>query len=813
MNFRWLTLFLHFFCITALCSVKLDTSINDLYYRGASALAGCITMEVTGDDFRDASEANPIFIRIVPDHNSFLAETRVEQASLDPLISSPINLAMKLDGGFTLIAEPDAVSIVRWVAGESQIWIRVKQSSDLWLMGLSGPVGPSSTQEVSWNLGVPARLSDGRNEMSSFGSNLPFNTRDITAVEGDFALATSSHICLDLTTSNLQVGSWLQIDIIAFDKFADLGGGVYSGQAGNDTGINFTNDFVLARGKEQRCYPGSIIQGSSSHHDGSGGLAAFTKQLTLRVDCGGRNQLGGYFHPGSSLTVSSTLANVGIEAGGARFTVEGEPAGTVLGNPESVISVNGVMLYREVDLIWDGTARWLFLETISFEVTQQFRPQSQLELGLIVQTTIQTSLEANDEAPYDGQDQNRRCQPRFLTLEAQEISLAGALVSPYLPEWPQPLDVRHLVVLSLPAPVLQTGQTETHGPGDDGAQQTGLALSTPRYIDNGDGTVTDPLTGLIWMSDTTCAGNLDWSSAVAYCNSLAAGSCSLQDDSEAGDWRLPTVREMRSLINLGYNGPALSNAAGNGQWTAGDPFLTVAAETYWTSTTTPQASSEAYSLSLMDGAGPIISKSSPLAIWPVRNSGQPWACASVAETGQTLAYASGDDGTLRSGVSLPLPRFSEMGNGTVLDRLSGLLWLRTAACAGAMIWQDALAFVNELASPSCGLSDGSVAGDWRLPSLNELLSLANYNETPVLSDTSGQGVWSEGEPFYGLSTTTPYWTSTSRPGTSNARWEISWQGGLVAATDQSATRYVWAVRTMAHPLAEATECVNTGTVR
>ena len=47
----------------------------------------------------------------------------------------------------------------------------------------------------------------------------------------------------------------------------------------------------------------------------------------------------------------------------------------------------------------------------------------------------------------------------------------------------------------------------------------------------------------------------------------------------------------------------------------------------------------------------------------------------LPKTGQTTSYAAGDDGALQKGVASPNPRFTDNGNGTVTDNLTGLIWL------------------------------------------------------------------------------------------------------------------------------------------
>ena len=58
--------------------------------------------------------------------------------------------------------------------------------------------------------------------------------------------------------------------------------------------------------------------------------------------------------------------------------------------------------------------------------------------------------------------------------------------------------------------------------------------------------------------------------------------------------------------------------------------------------------------------------------------------AMVPKTGQTTGYATGDDGALQKGVAWPNPRFTDNGDGTVTDNLTGLIWLKNANCANAL---------------------------------------------------------------------------------------------------------------------------------
>jgi len=155
---------------------------------------------------------------------------------------------------------------------------------------------------------------------------------------------------------------------------------------------------------------------------------------------------------------------------------------------------------------------------------------------------------------------------------------------------------------------------------DDGYYEKGVANTAPRFTDNGDGTVTDNNTELIWLKNANAFGTQIWATALTTCNTLANGTAGLTDGSVAGDWRLPNVNELQSLCNYGYVTPALSNAAGNAKWTAGDPFTGVQSGYYWSGTTYAGNTAYAWVVYLRSGAGSVYgsNKSGSIYVWPVR---------------------------------------------------------------------------------------------------------------------------------------------------------------------------------------------------
>jgi hypothetical protein len=138
--------------------------------------------------------------------------------------------------------------------------------------------------------------------------------------------------------------------------------------------------------------------------------------------------------------------------------------------------------------------------------------------------------------------------------------------------------------------------------------------------------------------------------------------------------------------------------------------------------------------------------------------------APVPQTGQTQCWdgpntpiecgGTGQDGEFQAGVRAPLPRFTDRGNGTVRDNLTGLIWLKDASCGGSRTWADALAAVADLNAGvdfSCADYAAGTFADWRLPNVKELQSLMHFGfVNPTLSNAAGTAQWTEGNAFSGV---------------------------------------------------------------
>ncbi len=148
----------------------------------------------------------------------------------------------------------------------------------------------------------------------------------------------------------------------------------------------------------------------------------------------------------------------------------------------------------------------------------------------------------------------------------------------------------------------------------------GLPVEQPRFTDNGDGTVTDNRSGLVWLKDAECLGMHTWQGAKELVAGLSGGyTCKqfrLEDKSNAGDWRVPTIREIMTLPVIEYFSPALSNSAGTGKWTEGDPFVNVSSLYYWSGTRV--GDHNAWYMYLYNGVLGLADISQKYHVWPVK---------------------------------------------------------------------------------------------------------------------------------------------------------------------------------------------------
>jgi len=149
---------------------------------------------------------------------------------------------------------------------------------------------------------------------------------------------------------------------------------------------------------------------------------------------------------------------------------------------------------------------------------------------------------------------------------------------------------------------------------------------------------------------------------------------------------------------------------------------------------------------------------------------------------------------LKQWSSSPQP-YIDIGNGTVTDNRTGLIWLKNADTFGIQKWNKARERAANLESGQYGLRDGSKRGMWRLPSIKEWEAMVDkdYME-PALSNATDTGRWEEGDAFLNVHKYSDYWSSTSGADKKNDAWYMDIRYGSVGSSDQSNRYYVWPVR-------------------
>ena len=159
---------------------------------------------------------------------------------------------------------------------------------------------------------------------------------------------------------------------------------------------------------------------------------------------------------------------------------------------------------------------------------------------------------------------------------------------------------------------LKTGQTLCYdnagtviacaGTGQDGELQKGLAVA---YTDNGNGTITDTRTGLMWEKLSDDGTIHDQDTTYTWTNAFSTKVAMLNAGSFAGftDWRVPNVNELQSLVDYGASYPAI-DAAFNTNCATTCTVLTCSctqSSAYWSSSTYEDIPSNAWVVYFQDG--------------------------------------------------------------------------------------------------------------------------------------------------------------------------------------------------------------------
>jgi hypothetical protein len=345
-------------------------------------------------------------------------------------------------------------------------------------------------------------------------------------------------------------------------------------------------------------------------------------------------------------------------------------------------------------------------------------------------------------------------------------------------------------------------ETVCSGTGQDGDLRPGAEWPAPRWIDHGNGTVTDRLTDLMWLQDAGCfVGN--WFQALTFNATLNGGvdmNCVGYTPGIYEDWHLPSVVELATLIDFG----TVSGLPED------HPFVNVGVDGCftWSSTSNEQQQLEAWivehgTASPPPGVDAVDKNLGTGCMWPVREAAVPPggsaslsladggirfadgsaqntavepAAAPPRRSGQTRCYDSGGtpvscagrghDGELQPGVEWPVPRYTDNLDGTATDELTDLVWLKEVGCLGTTnTFEEAgtqTAALNGGSELNCTDYTAGTFDDWRVPGITELMSMLDYG-TP-----SGMP---PGHPFdfTGISAC-GFWSSTSNAATPTEGW-------------------------------------------
>jgi hypothetical protein len=280
-------------------------------------------------------------------------------------------------------------------------------------------------------------------------------------------------------------------------------------------------------------------------------------------------------------------------------------------------------------------------------------------------------------------------------------------------------------------------------------QDANYAGNTPSYTDNGDGTVTDLVTGLMWQKspDMNGDGIINYSDKMYYDDALAnASSFHLAG---YNDWRLPTIKELYSLIMFYGAEPSPTATSpgsavpfidanyfdfGWGDLSAGERIIDAqyASSTLYVSTTM-NGHRTMFGVNFADG----------------RIKGYP-ADQSIGKKYYVLY--------VRSNTNYGKNQFVDNGDGTITDNATGLMWAQADSGTG-LNWQSALAWVQTMNSQNY-----LGHNDWRLPDAKELQSIVDYTRSPDTSSSAAidplftctQITNEEGQADYPF-----YWTGTT----------------------------------------------------
>ena len=312
----------------------------------------------------------------------------------------------------------------------------------------------------------------------------------------------------------------------------------------------------------------------------------------------------------------------------------------------------------------------------------------------------------------------------------------------------------------------KTGQIVSYAKGDDGDIQAGVAWPNPRFTDNGDNTITDNLTGLMWTKDADIAKQATNQPSLNYFSNTRPGGY--------GDWRLPSIYELESLVDVSRANPALPSE---------HPFFNVRGANryvyYWTSTNVSdsQHREAAAAVDFSDGA----------VYWLLKNDyyyGYIWGVRASDKKGIIQIPQVGNGNGI--GVVQPTPRFVDNKDGTITDNLAGLMWTKDMKLTGGVNWKFGLEYVAAMNRDE-KLNFGYK--DWRVPNRKELFYMLDLTNDPHYGIADGSIFVNEAVQI---------WSSTTVISDINSAWKLSLLFGSrqIRLNSKNDSLSLWPVRTI-----------------
>ncbi len=139
----------------------------------------------------------------------------------------------------------------------------------------------------------------------------------------------------------------------------------------------------------------------------------------------------------------------------------------------------------------------------------------------------------------------------------------------------------------------KTGQITQYRAGDDGDLEKGYPLNPPRFRDNGNNTITDLISGLMWVKNPGAMGP-PWGSAGSPDNEAwnqAVDMCAELNYRGHTDWRLPNIHEIRTILDFSKSNPTVDV----------NFFPWVQNDHWWSSTTHAGFTTSAYYVNVYHG--------------------------------------------------------------------------------------------------------------------------------------------------------------------------------------------------------------------